>query len=105
MHVKKKQRPTIGFLSANINTGASRVLWPGVLDAARAHDTNIICFPGGRLHSMENFEDQRNFIYDLINTEHLAGLVSWTSALAGTGAPETVADFYQLRNPSCQPVG
>jgi hypothetical protein len=62
-------RPTIGFLTANIHMGAARVLWPGVLDAAQAGDANLICYPGGRLHTPEDFEAERNVIYGLIDTQ------------------------------------
>ena len=43
--------PDIGFLLASLNTGASRALWPGLLDAAEQHDVNLISFPGGRLRA------------------------------------------------------
>jgi hypothetical protein len=69
--MKRQKRPTIGFLSANIGTGASRVLWPGVLDAAEAAGVNLVCFPGGCLYSSENFDVQRNLIFDLVNGEQL----------------------------------
>jgi DNA-binding LacI/PurR family transcriptional regulator len=73
------------FLTANINTGASRVLWPGILDAAEQGGMNLISYPGGRLKALDHFESQRNVIFDLVNTEHLDGIVCWTSALAGVG--------------------
>jgi DNA-binding LacI/PurR family transcriptional regulator len=95
MAVKKVTRPTIGFLTANLNLGASRVLWPGVLDAAERGNVNLISYPGGRLNSLDNFESQRNVIYDLINTAYLDGLVSWTSALAGVDTV-TSADILQF---------
>lgn len=88
-------RPTIGFLTANIHVGAARALWPGVLDAAEAGNANLICYPGGRLHTLEDFEAERNVIYDLVNTQRLDGLVSWTSALAGTVTADEVADFHR----------
>jgi hypothetical protein len=47
MNTNPVQRPSIGFLSANIHVGASRVLWPGVLDAAETADVNLICSPNG----------------------------------------------------------
>jgi hypothetical protein len=78
---------TIGFLTANIHIGAAQPLWRGVLDAAEAENANLIGFPGGRLRVPEDFENQRNFLYALINTTHLNGLVSWTSALAGPRPP------------------
>ena len=77
MTIKKVIRPTIGFLTANLNLGASRVLWPGVLDAAERGNVNLVSFPGGRLNSSDNFESQRNVIYDLISTAYLDGLESF----------------------------
>ncbi|MBK8905821.1 MAG: substrate-binding domain-containing protein [Anaerolineaceae bacterium] len=88
-------RPTIAFLSANIHVGASRVLWPGILDAAVSADVNLICFPGGRLHAAESGEAMRNIIYQQVDSQQLAGLVIWTSALAGAATPQEVADFHQ----------
>jgi DNA-binding LacI/PurR family transcriptional regulator len=95
--MKKIKRPTIGFLTANLNLGASRVLWPGILDAAEKGDVNLITFPGGRLYSSEDYENQSNAIFDLISTANLDGLVSWASALsgAGTATPEEIVQFHQ----------
>ncbi len=95
MNANRAKRPTIGFLSANIHIGASRVLWPGILDAATARDVNLICFPGGRLHAAESAEAMRNVIYRQVDNTQLAGLVIWTSALAGAATPQEVADFHQ----------
>lgn len=92
-------RSTIGFLSANIHIGSSRVLWPGVIDAAQAHDANLICYPGGRLHAAEEFEAERNIIYQFVNTDLLDGLVSWTSALAGTASAAEVASLHAHYHP------
>jgi signal transduction histidine kinase/DNA-binding LacI/PurR family transcriptional regulator/AraC-like DNA-binding protein len=89
------QRSTIGFLSANIHVGASRVLWPGILDAAAAGNANLICFPGGRLHAAESAEAMRNVIYRQVDSSQLDGMVIWTSALAGAATAQEVADFHQ----------
>lgn len=93
------QRPVIGFLSANIHIGASRVLWPGILDAAEIGNANLICFPGGRLDAAESAEARRNLIFRQIDTERLDGLVVWTSALAGVVTPQEIADFRQTYRP------
>jgi len=92
-------RPTIGFLTANIHMGAARVLWPGVLDAAQAGNANLICYPGGRLHTSEDFEAERNVIYRLVDAQCLDGLVSWTSTLAGSVASEEMVDFHRRYHP------
>ena len=87
--------PTIGFLTANIHVGSTRSMWPGILDAAVQNNVNLINYPGGRLHSKENFEAERNIIYQLVDTEALAGLVSWTSALAGALSTDELAAFFE----------
>lgn len=99
MNVPPAPRPTIGFLSANIHVGASRALWRGVLDAAATGNTNLICFPGGRLHASEAFEAERNSLYDLVDPAYLDGLVSWTSALAGIAPPDEIITFHQRYHP------
>ena len=90
-------RPTIGFLTGNINSGAARTLWPGVLDAAQDADLNLICFPGGRLQAVDHFEAQRNILYDLLDPLLLDGLVSWTTSLVGGSDPPYQAADFQRR--------
>ena len=97
--MKSGRHPTIGFLTANIHIGASRALWRGVLDAARAEGANVICYPGGRLQAAEDFEAERNLILDFVNHDLLDGLVSWTSALAGTVTSEEVVRFHKRFDP------
>lgn len=99
MSILPTARPTVAFLSANIHVGASRALWRGVLAAAATGNANLICFPGGRLHANEQFEAERNSLYNLIDPEHLDGLVSWTSALAGIAPPQEIISFHQRFRP------
>ncbi len=90
-----QQRATLGFLLASLHTGASRALWPGLLDAAERHDVNLICFPGGRLKSTVAYEGQRNLIYDLAGEACLDGLVTWSSSLVGVVGPADIQAFHQ----------
>src|SRR5512134_4000217 len=94
-HSTSKDRMTIGFLLASLNTGASRELWPGLLDAAESHDANLISFPGGRLRASTAFESQRNQIFDLASGECLDGLVTWASSLGGVLDPAETSAFHQ----------
>jgi DNA-binding LacI/PurR family transcriptional regulator len=91
----RKERPVFGFLLASLHTGASRALWPGVIDAAEKHDANLICFPGGRLRTQVAYEAQRNAVYDLAGEECLDGLVTWASALGGAISPAEINAFHQ----------
>jgi DNA-binding LacI/PurR family transcriptional regulator len=87
-------RATVGFLTGNIHVGASRRLWRGVVDAAEQHAVNLLCFPGGGLRASNEFETQRNVIYDLVNPAHLNGLVSWASTITGSLEPADVMAFH-----------
>jgi signal transduction histidine kinase/DNA-binding LacI/PurR family transcriptional regulator/AraC-like DNA-binding protein len=88
-------RATIGFLLASLHTGASRALWPGLLDAAERHGINLISFPGGRLQAATAFESLRNQIFDLASTDCLDGLVTWASSLGGVLNPSEISAFHQ----------
>jgi signal transduction histidine kinase/DNA-binding LacI/PurR family transcriptional regulator/AraC-like DNA-binding protein len=89
------RRATIGLLTANIHVGASRMLWPGAVDAAEALNLNLISFPGGALCVETAFEAQRNIVYNLVPTERLDGLVIWSSTITGSCDPHTSADFHR----------
>jgi signal transduction histidine kinase/DNA-binding LacI/PurR family transcriptional regulator/AraC-like DNA-binding protein len=88
-------RPTVGFLLASLHTGASRALWPGLLDAAERQGVNLISFPGGRLRASTAFESQRNQVFDLANANCLDGLVTWASSLGGVLSPGETSAFHQ----------
>ena len=93
------RRPTIGFLTGNIHIGAGRILWPGVLDAAEQADVNLICYPGGGLAAAAPLEAQRNAIYDLVDPERVAGLVSWSSTVGGALPADQVVAFHRRYAP------
>ncbi len=88
-------RATIGFIFASLHTGASRVIWPSLLDAAERHEVNLICFPGGRLQAADSFEIQRNAIFILASHECLDGLITWSSSLGGVLGTAEIRAFHQ----------
>ncbi len=92
-------RRTIAFLSASVHVGAGRSLWPGVADGAELQDVNLICFPGGRLGAPQDFEAQRNNVYDLVGAETVDGIISWASTLTGSASYEEVAAFHRRLAP------
>jgi len=89
-----KKRPSFGFLLASLHTGASRALWPGLIDAAEQLDVNLICFPGGRLRAQVAYESQRNVIYDLAGEGCLDGIITWASSLGGVMGPAEINSFH-----------
>lgn len=95
----RQRRPTFGFLLASLYTGASRALWPGLIDSAARHDVNLICFPGGRLRATVAFESQKNVIYDLAGKACLDGMVTWASSLGGSISSSEINAFHQRYQP------
>ena len=93
------ERLTLGFLLASLHTGASLTVWPSLLDAARRHDVNLICFPGGRMHAAESYESQRNAIFELASNEYLNGLITWSSTLGGVLGPAEIRSFHERYQP------
>src|SRR5688500_18063752 len=71
--IRHSSHRTIALLTANIHIGAARSLWRGALDGAQARNANLICFPGGRLGIAEDFEAERNVLYNLLDLDHLDG--------------------------------
>jgi len=72
-------RPTIGLLIEALTVGGEYVsaLWNGIADAARERDINLLCFPGGMLHSSptDDPESHRNAVYDLVTADNVDGLI------------------------------
>lgn len=94
LNKKNGGRQTLGILLASLNTGASRALWTGLLDAAEQHDVNLISFPGGRLNASAAFESQRNLIFELASDACVDGLITWASSLGGILSTSDVNAFH-----------
>ncbi len=67
--------------------------WLGAVDAASAHECDLICFCGGLLEDSE-LKSQANVIYDLVTAQTLDALVVWTSALAPRVGQEGLEKFF-----------
>ena len=89
------KRPTIGYLTPWIHGPISRALWTGIDDSARQHDVNLICFTGGNLgaSTIEEFDAQRNVLYDLVTSSTVDGLVISSAALSLCVSPEEIQAF------------
>lgn len=93
-----RKRDTIGFLTTNIHTGASRGLWLGILETAVSQNINLICYAGGHINASDPSAAMRNIIYDQVDTHQIDGLIIWTSALEGARMPNNSASFYTKYN-------
>ncbi len=76
-----QHRPTIGYITYGVHD-AAQMQWAGVVDAARLHDVNLVCFAGGVLTDQDHLWGQSNILYNLVTDQNLDGLIIWTSTLA-----------------------
>jgi len=93
----KKSR--IGLVLASIHTGASQRVWPSFASTALIEDKNLFIFPGGRLNAPADFENLRNSIYSLVNSDNLDGCISWSSTIRYTEPQEEFERFHSGFDP------
>jgi len=93
----RDSRPTIGLLIQDIAStgGYESNLWTGIVDACQKRDANLICFAGGslRFSPANEFESQRNAVYDLATPDTVDGLII-IGSLGSFVPPEELANFY-----------
>jgi DNA-binding LacI/PurR family transcriptional regulator len=88
-HTKPQNgRPTIGFLINHLSDSNCLSVWEGVTTAAREHGANVITFTAQDLDTTIGFDAQANVLYDMVNTDMLDGLVTWTVTLMNYAGPE-----------------
>lgn len=92
-------RLTIGYLAHRVGDNVSQAIWTGVVDAAREHDLNLICFAGDRLRDPDGRSSPDNVAYDLISPQVIDGLVSWASAVGGFLEHEEIVRFHRRFDP------
>ena len=95
MPSNSSKRPTIGLFIANIYRPWEIPQWHGVLDAAREHDANLLCFPGRELCGsfFSPYDGQANIIYEFAKTTRLDGVILWTGGFDSCVTQEQLADF------------
>jgi signal transduction histidine kinase/DNA-binding LacI/PurR family transcriptional regulator/AraC-like DNA-binding protein len=74
----------IGMLTAGLKGPAQIDLWHGVADRAQERDANLICFSGGIPHWHQEFEEQKNILFNLAGKENVDGLLIWANILSHT---------------------
>lgn len=71
----------------------------GVLDAARAHDANVVCFAGGVLDGPTRFGRERNAVYALPGPENVDGLVVMAGTIGNHVGPAALGRFLDRYRP------
>ncbi len=90
---RKNGRPTIGYLIDWFEKDYQTYLRDGVIEAAEANDVNLVCFVGGALCSSNEYETQRNVLYDLVSESNVDGLIIMTASIGHWVSTEEIRDF------------
>ena len=71
--------PTIGMLCGSLSTAYSADIWQGVVEAARHHQVNLICFHDDRMpvssSKGRHLDVSCDTLYDMVNDELVDGLL------------------------------
>ena len=70
---------TIGMLTARLNGPTEINLWHGVADRALERNVNLICFSGGIPRWPQQYESQKNILFDIAGQENADGLLIWAT--------------------------
>ena len=96
----KTSRPlTIGILTAWLNGPTEINLWHGVADRARERNVNLIYFSGGIPHWHQQYEAQKNILFNIPNQENVDGLLIWANILSHTLDQNSLEAFCQRYAP------
>jgi len=96
---RSSQPYTIGMLTARLNGPTEINLWHGVADRAQEKNINLICFSGGIPHSQQQFEAQKNVLYNIAGQPNVNGLLIWANILSHTLDRSGLESFCQRYAP------
>jgi signal transduction histidine kinase/DNA-binding LacI/PurR family transcriptional regulator/AraC-like DNA-binding protein len=90
---------TIGILTAWLDGPTEINLWHGVADRALERNVNLICFSGGIPHWHQQYEDQKNILFNFPCQENVDGLLIWANILSHTLDRNGLEAFCQSYHP------
>jgi len=99
MEKKKKKRITIGFLMDWIDSPYQAHILSGVEEFVALKDINLICFVTGRLLAINDWERNRNILFDFVSSESVDGLLMMTPALSNIVGIEYFTEFVEKYKP------
>ncbi len=95
----RARRPRVGYITPRISDHNGLAIWSGMLETARLHGADVLCFAGGEVKHPEGAAGRANAIYDLVDRASLDGLVVWGSSLGYYAGPEATYEFCRQFGP------
>ncbi len=68
-------------------------LWHGVADRAQEQQVNLICFSGGIPNWHQQYESQKNILFNIAGKQNVNGLLIWANILSHTLDPNSLEAF------------
>ncbi len=93
------RRPRIGYITPRISDHHGLAIWRGIVETAQARGVDVLSFVGGEVQHGEDAGRRANAIYDLVDLEHLDGLVVWGASLGYHAGPDATYDFCRRFQP------
>jgi DNA-binding LacI/PurR family transcriptional regulator/signal transduction histidine kinase len=81
------------------DVGYAAHVWPGVAAVAEEQGAHLICFVGGALNALHEFDAQRTVVYSLAGSENVDGLVVMSGSIGQFIGPGRLARFYKRYHP------
>jgi len=72
------------MLTAWLNGPTEIKLWHGVADRALERNANLVCFSGGIPHWHQQYEAQKNILFNIAGQPNVEGLLIWANILSHT---------------------
>lgn len=92
---KRTNRLTIGYIGQHAYNGIGLQIMNGIYDAAKDYDLNLLCFIGGSTISQREINLSEMTAINLLTSDSLDGLISWTSSLYYYMNEDAVNSFLQ----------
>ncbi len=93
------RRKTIGILTDWIDDQYQLDLLHGVADLAKERDINLLCFEGGSINANNEFEVQRNKVYDLVSPLNVNGLIILSALIGNFTDHNAIIQFCKRYHP------
>jgi signal transduction histidine kinase/DNA-binding LacI/PurR family transcriptional regulator/AraC-like DNA-binding protein len=87
------------MLTARLNGPTEINLWHGVADRVVERNVNLICFSGGIPRWPQQYESQKNILFNFAGQPNVDGLLIWANILSHTLDPTGMEAFCQNYTP------
>ena len=98
-HEGSQSRLTLGLIADTLEYGYQATIWHGMVETARKHNVNSLCFLDMVLHSPYRLSALTSPLYNLVSEQAVDGLIIITSVMGVRASLEKLHDFCRRYHP------